>query len=167
MLNMLFATLEVMSAHSVAYGLQFDRALRTRLSQAKRDGNERLASRLLQLIRSPIAAEVAWLAPPPLDPKEAPPRAQAPPQTKRARGQGKGKPQATRASQNSSACSSKGERSRDRDFARRDGRSHAQHRYKGPLRPRSRPRPRPRCSESAPKRDKNPVKAERSAKSGR
>ena len=60
MLNMMFATLEVLSPHSVAYGLQFDRMLRTRLSRARRDGNERLASRLLQLVRSPTAAEVGW-----------------------------------------------------------------------------------------------------------
>ena len=59
MLNMMFTTLEVLSSHSVAYGLQFDRMLRTRLSRARRDGNERLASRLLQLVRSPTAAEVA------------------------------------------------------------------------------------------------------------
>ena len=167
MLNPLFTTLEVSTAHSVSYGLQFELMLRTRLSQAMRDGNERLVSRLQQLIRSPVATKVAWLVPPASAPKGAAPQAQAPTQFKRARGSGKGKPQAFHASQNSSAGSSKGERSRDRDLARRDGRSHAQHRYKGPLRPRSRPRSRPRRSQSAPKQDKSTVKAERSAKSGR
>ena len=167
MLNLLFATLEVASAHSVAYGLQLEMDLRTRLSQAKRDGNERLVSRLLQLIRSPIATEVAWLVPPTMASKEAPPRAPAPTHTKRARGSGKGKPQAAHASQNSSVGSSKGERSRDREFARRDDRHNAQHRHKGPPRRHSRPRSRPRRARSAPKQDKLPVKVERSVKPGR
>ena len=114
MLNMLFTTLEVTSSHSVAYGLQIGRMLRTRLSQARRDGYERLSSRLLQLVRSPTAAEVAWLAPPPAAPQDPQPRAQAPNRSKRARNQGKGEPVATTASQNSSMGSSKGEASRDR-----------------------------------------------------
>ena len=166
MLNMLFTTLEVMSAHSVAYGLQFDRMLRLRLSQAQRDGNERLSSRLLQLVRSPTAAEVAWLVPPQATPQG--PQAWAPAQhhSKRARNQNKGKPASTAASQNSSMGSSKGrDASRDRTHHARRG--HAPQRYKGPPRYRSRPRSLPRRSKSAPKVAETRVKAERSARPAR
>jgi len=128
MLNMLFTTLEVMSSHSVAYGLQFDRMLRTRLNQARRDGNERPASRLLQLVRSPTAAEVAWLAPPPAAPPETQPRAQAPNSSKRARNQGKGKPAAPAASQHSSVGSSKG-REASRERTRNAHRGQAYHKH--------------------------------------
>ena len=167
MLNLLFTTLEVSTAHSVSYGLQFGLMVRTRLSQAMRDGNERLVSRLLQLIRSPVATEVAWLVPPASATKGAAPQAQAPAQSKRARGSGKGKPQAFPASQNSSVGSSKGERSRDRDFARRDDSSRAKPPHRGQTRHRPRPRSRPRSDRDAPKQAKMPVKTERSTAKGR
>ena len=166
MLDMLFTTLEVMSAHPVAYGLQFDRTLRARLNQARRDGNERLASRLLQLVRSPTAAEVAWLAPPPAAPQESQPKAPASNRPKRARNQGKGKPAAPAASQNSSVGSSKG-RDASRDRTHHAKRGHAPQRYKGPPRYRSRPRSPPRRSKSAPKVAETRVKAERSARPAR
>ena len=166
MLNMLFTTLEVMSSHSVAHGLQFDRTLRMRLNQARRDGNERLASRLLQLVRSPTAAEVAWLAPPPAAPQEPQPKAPASNRPKRARNQGKGKPAAPAASQNSSVGSSKG-RDASRDRIHHARRGQAPHRHKGPPRYRSRPRSPPRRSQSAPKMAELRVKAERSARPAR
>ena len=166
MLNMLYTTLEVMSAHSVAHGLQFDRTLRTRLCQARRDGNERLSSRLLQLARSPTAAEVAWLAPPPATPPEPQPRAPAQHRSKRARNYGKGKPAAPAASQNSSMGSSKG-RDASRDRARNAHRGQANHKHKGPPRYRSRPRSPPRRSQSAPKAAEARVKTERSARPAR
>ena len=171
MLNLLFTTLEVSTAHSVSYGLQFELMVRTRLSQAMRDRNERLVSRLLQLIRSPVATEVAWLVPPTSATKGAAPHAQAPAQSKRVRGSGKGKSQAFPASQNSSVGSSKGERSRDRDFARRDVSSRSKLLHKGHThyrsRPRSRPRSRQRSDRDAPKQAKLPVKAERPTAKGR
>ena len=171
MLNLLFTTLEVSTAHSVSYGLQFELMVRTRLSQAMRDGNERLVSRLLQLIRSPVATEVAWLVPPTSATKGAAPHAQAPAQSKRVRGPGKGMSQAFPASQNSSVGSSKGERSRDREFARRDISSRSKPHPKGHARyrsrPRSRPRSRQRSDRDAPKQAKLPVKAQRSTAKGR
>ena len=166
MLNMLYTTLEVMSAHSVAHGLQFDRTLRMRLSQARRDGNERLSSRLLQLVRSPTAAEVAWLAPPPATPTEPQLRAPAQHRSKRARNQGKGKPAFQAASQNSSMGSSKG-RGASRDRARASHRGQANHKHNAPPRYRSRPRSLPRRSQSAPKAAAARVKAERSARPAR
>ena len=166
MLNMLFTTLEVMAAHSVPYGLQFDRMLRLRLSQAQRDGNERLSSRLLQLVRSPTAAEVAWLVPPQATPQGPQAWAPAQHQSKRARNQNKGKPASTAASQNSSMGSSKG-RDASRDRAHNAHRGQANHKHKGPPRYRSRPRSPPRRSQSAPKAAENRVKAERSARPAR
>ena len=166
MLNMLFTTLEVMSAHSVAYGLQFDRMLRMRLSQARRDGNERLSSRLLQLVRSPTAAEVAWLAPPLATPPGPQSWAPAQHRSKRARNHNKGKPAAPAASQNSSIGSSKG-RDASRDRAHNAHRGQANNKHKGPPRYRSRPRSLPRRSQSAPKAAENRVKAERSARPAR
>ena len=163
MLNMLFTTLEVMSSHSVAYGLQFDRTLRTRLNQARRDGDEKLVSRLLQLVRSPTAAEVAWLAPPPAVPQESQPKAPASSRSKRARNQGKGEPAAPAVSHNSNVGSSKG-RDASRDRRHKARRGQAPHRHKGPPRYRPRPRSPPRRSQSAPKPAEMRVKAERPAR---
>ena len=158
MMNMLCTTLEVTSSHSVAYGLQFDRMLRTRLSRARRDGNERLASRLLQLVRSPTAAAVAWLAPPPATPPATQPRVPAPNRSKRARIQGKGKAAAPATSQNSSVGSPKG-REASRDRARNARRVQAHNKHKGPPRYLSRPRSPPRRSPSAPKMAETRVRA--------
>ena len=166
MLNMMFTTLEALSSHSVAYGLQFDRMLRTRLSRARRDGNERPASRLLQLVRSPTAVEVAWLALPPATPQEPQPRAPARHRLKRARNQGKGKSAFQAASQTSSMGSSKG-RDASRDCAHNAHRGQANNKHKGPPRYRSRPRSLPRRSQSAPKAAEARVKAKRSARPAR
>ena len=62
--NILHTTLEVMAAYSTPYGFTFERTLREQLFQAYRDGDERLATRLLQLVRYPDANDVARLAPP-------------------------------------------------------------------------------------------------------
>ena len=137
-----------------------------RLSQARRDGNERLSSRLLQLARSPTAAEVAWLVPPQATPQGPQAWAPAQHQSKRARNQNKGKPASTAASQNSSMGSSKG-RDASRDRAHNAHRGQANHKHKGPPRYRSRPRSLPRRSQSAPKAAENRVKAERSARPAR